>query len=78
MLVSRMLAEMPSGLFPELLERSIEKSKFIESHDYMLMKLICQQLIKLCRHFTVKLTNLNLTGDKVRHHMNKTVLLTHQ
>ena len=78
MLVSRMLAEMPSDVFPELLEHSIESSKFIETHHYMLMKLICQQFIKLRRHHTVKLTNLNLTGNKIRHHVNKNVLFKHQ
>ena len=76
--VSRMLAEMPTDIFPELLEHSLETSKCIDTHHYMLMKLICQQFIKLRRHHAVNLTNLSLTGDKIRHHMNKTIMFKHQ
>ena len=78
MLVSSMLTGMPSDLFPELVEHSIETSKCIETHHYMLMKLICQQFIKLRRHHSVKLTNLCLAGNKIRHHLNKTILFQHQ
>ena len=77
-LVSKMLAEMPSDIFPELNEHSIETLNCIDTHRYILTKLICRQFLMLRCHHTINVTNLKLTGDKIRQHMNKTVLFQHQ
>ena len=76
--MSRMLVEMPSDLFVELNDRFIETSKGIDTHCYILVKLICEKFIKVRRFHTVNMTNLTLAGDSVRHQLNKTVLFKHQ
>ena len=78
MLVSRMLVEMPSDLFVELNDHFMKSSKDIDTHCYILVKLICKKIIKVQRFNTVNLTNLTLAGDSVRHQLNKTVLFKHQ
>ena len=78
MLVSKMLFEMLSEVFPKLIEQSIETSICIETHSYILVKLICKQFLMLCCHHTINIMNLKLTVDKIRHHMSKMVLFQHQ
>ena len=78
LLVSRMLIDMPCDLFPELNEHFVETSKGIDIHFLVLAKFICTQYVKLRWFDTIKLTNLYLTCDSVRHKFTKTVLFRHQ
>ena len=78
MLVSRMLLELPTDLFVDLKDHFIVTSKGIDTHCYIMTKLICESFLKVRRYHTVNLTNLSLAGDSVRHHLNKTVLFKHQ
>ena len=78
MLLPKFMNAMPSDLFPELAEHSLETAEGIETHIYILTKLICQRYLTLRRHHVVRLNNLKLTGVKVRHQLNKTVLFKNQ
>ena len=64
MLVSKMLFEMLSEVFPKLIERSIETSICIETHSCILAKLVCKKFLMLCCHHTINIMNLKVTGDE--------------
>ena len=78
LLVSRMLLDIPCDLFHELNQHFMETSMGINTHCFILVKIIYSEFIKLHCFYTIKLTNLYLAGDSIRHKLNKTVLFKHQ
>ena len=78
MLVSKILFEMLPEVFPKVMEHSIETSICIETHSYILVKLICKQFLMLCCHHAINIMNPKLTEDEIRHRMNKMLLFQHQ
>jgi len=67
---------MPCDLFYELNQHFMETSKGINTHCFILIKIICSEFIKLRRFYTIKLTDLYLAGDSIIHKLNKTVLFS--
>ena len=76
--VCKMMMDLPDGLFPELKQHFIETAKDFQTHEYVLISMICKQFIHVRRYHTINLTNRTLTGQSIRHSSNKNVLFLHQ
>ena len=79
-LVSTMVASLPNSFFSGLNDHFVETARGVDmdTHYSILVKMLCQQFLKVRRFHAINMTNIVLEGDSVRKLCNKTVLFKHQ
>ena len=78
MTVAKLLATVPEGLFTELNDHFLDTCKGIDTHYSNLLRLLCEEFLRIRRFHTVNLTNWKLEGISVRKALTKTVLFKNQ
>lgn len=78
LVTNKMLSSLPSGLFSHLADHFSSTAKGIDTHYSILVKLLCDQFIKVRRFHSIRLTNIFLEGESLRKQYNKIVLFKNQ
>jgi hypothetical protein len=74
----RVLQCIPGTLFQDNQEHFDETSHGVDSHYFSLIRITVRTYATLRRYHSINLTNMDLKGRSVRHHLTKTVLFKGQ
>jgi hypothetical protein len=69
---------MDVSVFPELETHFIETAREVDTHYYVLMKLIVSEFLRLRRFHAIGLSNVSLQGKSVRQKLTKDILFLNQ
>jgi hypothetical protein len=77
--VTRILSDLPNNLFPNLHDHFLHTASGIDTHYTSLVRLICEEFVRLRRFHSINLTNIQTKGKSaVRHKLTKTILFKNQ
>ena len=78
-LLIKIMSSLPPGLFPELAAHSLNtRNDSLETHTYLLIKLICTTFVQVRRKHITNLGNITIGGNSIRQKFTKEIIFHHQ